>query len=186
MADLVIAFAVDPFINVLPFYCAGHFIGFFPVPPCTLTMPDYYKHKKPGDVWYSRPFHSSPGGYKMCLAVTAYGTGAGRGTHITVGVYLMKGEQDDYLAWPFQAAITVKLLNQKNSHEDSAEDVEGVIQFDKAGISSERVRHGDRAKHGWGNHTFVTHSEAEATTDTTQYLVNDILTFSVVDVVLLK
>ena len=121
----------------------------------------------------------------MCLAVTAFGTGTGRGCHVTVGVYLMKGEQDDHLAWPFRAAITVQLLNQKE--KESTEDVEAVIKFDKeAGVSTERVRYGERAKQGWGNHTFVSHSQAEAVTDTIQYIVDDSLTLRVAEIVMLK
>ena len=82
------------------------------LPPCELVMTEYSKHKRDGDIWYSPPFYTGPGGYKMCLMVFANGYGDGAGTHLSVYVYLMKGEHDDKLTWPFRGDITIQLVNQ--------------------------------------------------------------------------
>ena len=37
----------------------------------------------------------------------------GPGTHVSVWVFLMRGEYDDCLMWPFSADITVQLVSQK-------------------------------------------------------------------------
>ena len=81
--------------------------------PANLTMTSFEQHKLNDDHWVSQPFYTHSQGYKMCLRVTANGQGSGRGTHITVAVYLMKGEFDDQLEWPFRGDITIQLLNQQ-------------------------------------------------------------------------
>ena len=80
--------------------------------PVELTMKDFEGHQLRDDEWISSPFFTHDHGYKMCLRVTANGQGSGKGTHITVGVYLMNGEYDDQLVWPFRGDITIQLLNQ--------------------------------------------------------------------------
>ena len=37
----------------------------------------------------------------------------GKGTHITITVYLMKGENDNQLQWPFELDVTFGILNWK-------------------------------------------------------------------------
>ena len=89
-----------------------------PVRPTTLTMMNFEQHKLSNDDWVSQPFYTHSQGYKMCLRVTANGQDSGKGTHITVAVYLMKGEFDDQLEWPFWGDITIQLLNQQEDGED--------------------------------------------------------------------
>ena len=71
-----------------------------------LVMNNFEEHKLSNDQWVSQPFYTHEQGYKMCLKVTANGQGSGKGSHITVVVYLMKGEYDDQLEWPFKADVT--------------------------------------------------------------------------------
>ena len=61
---------------------------------------------------YSAPFYTSRHGYKLCMRVYLNGDGAGRGTHISLFVYLMKGDFDPLLPWPFRQTITLVLLSQ--------------------------------------------------------------------------
>ena len=42
------------------------------------------------DRWYSPPFYTGPGGYKMCIRVVTHGVGSGAGSHVSVTVYLMR------------------------------------------------------------------------------------------------
>ena len=71
------------------------------LPPVRLTMTNYEKRKKSSDQWYSPPFYTHPQGYKMCLRVYVNGSGGHKGTHVSLYAYLMRGEFDDYLKWPF-------------------------------------------------------------------------------------
>ena len=71
-------------------------------PPIIIIMPHFSQHKRDDDVWYSQPFYSRPGGYKLRLCVIPNGVGSGKGTHVAVYVYLMKGENDHQLQWPFK------------------------------------------------------------------------------------
>ena len=78
----------------------------------------------------------------MCLNVDANGRGDGEGTHVSVFAYLMRGEFDDHLKWPFQGQVTVAIQNQL---EDSNH-ITTTIGFtdDKTG----RVTAGERAPIG--------------------------------------
>ena len=81
--------------------------------PVNLVMPDFERHQLSDDEWKSEPFYTHKDGYRMCLGVTANGQGSGKGSHVSVQVYLMNGEFDDELEWPFKGDITIQLLNQK-------------------------------------------------------------------------
>ena len=52
----------------------------------------------------------------MCVGVAAQGVPTTRsetkGSHLAISVYLMKGEYDDSLKWPFRGEVTIQLLNQ--------------------------------------------------------------------------
>ena len=75
------------------------------------TMSEFSKHKVPGDEWYSPPFYTHPQGYKFSVIVWANGRGSGEGTHVSVGVRMMKGEYDDSLTFPFRGVFTVEIIN---------------------------------------------------------------------------
>ena len=38
-------------------------------------------------------------------------------THVSVYVYLMKGEYDSRLVWPFRGDITIQLVNHNNDQD---------------------------------------------------------------------
>ena len=54
----------------------------------------------------------------MCLRIDANGWGIGRGTHVSVSVFMMKGEFDSHLQWPFKGEVTVQLVNQREGGEN--------------------------------------------------------------------
>ena len=70
-------------------------------------MTYFEEFRKDSDMWYSPHFYTHPCGYKMCLSIDANGIGCGEGTHLSVFVYLMRGEFDDQLKWPFRGSVTV-------------------------------------------------------------------------------
>ena len=81
------------------------------------TISEFSKHKTAADRWYSAPFYTHPQGYKFSVIVRANGGGSGEGTHVSVGVQMMKGEYDDSLTFPFRGAFTVEIINwQEDRH----------------------------------------------------------------------
>ncbi len=51
--------------------------------PVDLVMPNFERHRKDNDWWYSDSFYTHPQGYRMCLAVYAGGSNDARGTHVS-------------------------------------------------------------------------------------------------------
>ena len=92
------------------------------IAPVDLIMPNFSNKMERHDKWFSDPFYTFEGGYKMCLEVDAagYGDVSGnddeKGTHLFISLHLMKGSYDDDLEksghWPMRGAFTVELLNQ--------------------------------------------------------------------------
>ena len=105
-------------------------------------MMNFSTHKKSNEIWYSPPFYTSTNGYKLQMEVHANGFGDGKGTHVSLSVCLMKGENDQYLQWPFKGDISIQMLNwrEDNQHE------EAIISFnDNADIKSRsKVIEGER------------------------------------------
>ena len=123
--------------------------------PFEFTMTEFEKHKKAGDEWYSPPFYTHTHGYRMCIRVDANGWKEGMKTHLSAYSYLMQGDFDNDLPWPFQGVITVQLLNQL---EDSKHCVHN-FNFNETTLSStiSRVMSGKRAVKGCGNAKFIPH-----------------------------
>ena len=150
-----------------------------PVPPVTMVMRRFISWKMRGLTWNSPSFCSHIGGYKMCLRVDANGDGSGADTHMSVFVYLMRGEYDDNLVWPFRGDVTFHLVN-RNVDEGH---VEGTIPF-YVSISDEvagRVMEGERAPCGWGLDQFISHS-ALGYGRNTEFFDKDALEFRVTSV----
>ena len=89
--------------------------------PVIPVMPAFTEKMKNKEIWYSNPFFVFKKGYKMCLRVDAAGYGAGKGTHVSVYLQLMKGQHDDKLEksghYPLRGKFTIELLNQFTNHD---------------------------------------------------------------------
>jgi len=108
--------------------------------------------------------------------VDANGCGDGKGTHVSVFAYLMQGEFDDHLKWPFQGHVTVAMLNQLEVSNHTTK----TIPFTDA-LESSRVTEGERAPGGWGYPTFIAHTELNYNlTKNCQYLKYDCLHFRII------
>ena len=144
------------------------------VPPPDIVMTDFEEHKKAGDCWFSPPFYSHIGGYKISLHVYANGCGNGKATHVSVFYCLNRGEYDDQLKWPFCGGITIQLLNQSSDegHWEEAVCFDDTLRDRRAGrvVGQERTI-------GWGYHTFIAHTELN--TENKEYLKNDCLKFRI-------
>ena len=116
----------------------------------------------------------------MCLNVDPKGSEEGAGTHVSVYVYLMRGEYDDRLVWPFRGAITIQLLNQISDQEHYKDT---VCFDDEAGSSSHRVISRVRASESCGEPEFIRHTKVEAITPTIRYIKDKCMKLRVVNVV---
>jgi TNF receptor-associated factor 4 len=144
--------------------------------PVKYIFTEYHHRMTANILIYSPPFYTSPGGYKMCFKVYANGQNSGRGTHVTVGAYLMTGENDDYLPWPFTGKLTVELLNQLEDKNHHCKD----IVFLSSCKSSQRVVNEERSSLGWGIPEYISHSSLGLNTaKNCQYLKNDRLHFKI-------
>ena len=121
---------------------------------CVFKMPEYHQHKFSKQAWYSPPFYTHPGGYKICIRVDANGNGEGKNTHVSVYVYLMRGRNDDNLPWPFTEQVNIILLNQledENHHTCT-------ISFPPDNIASKRIVNDDRGG-ALGRSKFISHDQ---------------------------
>ena len=126
--------------------------------PFSFTMPDFEQKKSSNSSWYSPLFYTHPRGYKMCLRVDANGSGNGKNSHVSVFLYMMRGEYDESLQWPFQGDIAVQLLNQVGDGEHHTKVIpvtDSVVDINKY---FKRVVSDERSNHGWGLQTFIYHS----------------------------
>ena len=131
-------------------------------------LPGYASKKEKNEIFYSTPFYTHPGGYKMCIMVYANGNGDGGGTHVSVFTKLLEGRYDNQLHWPFLGTATYELLNQLG--DDNHQRI--VINF----AASSDMRVGSSR----GCAIFTPHSSLGHNLATnTQYLLDDTLYFRV-------
>ena len=125
-----------------------------PVPPWVVKMEGFQEKKESDEKWFSHPVYSHFRGYKMCLKVYANGDIDGKGTHVSVFVSLMRGDNDDNLKWPFKGTIKVSLLNQLEDGQHVTRELwspDDDVPEDTSG----RVTKRDRADSGWGRSLFI-------------------------------
>ena len=92
-------------------------------PPWVVKITGFQEKKERNEEWYSDPVYSHFGGYKMCLYVDANGYASGKGPHVSVHAYLMRGDNDANLKWPFKGTIKVSLLNQLEDGQHLTEEL---------------------------------------------------------------
>ena len=128
----------------------------------TFKLTEYADKVLHSATFYSKPFYTSPCGYRMCVRVDPGGIIDGAGTHVSVYSMLVEGLHDRDLKWPFVGSVTVELLNQlaDNDHHSMA------IPFKR----TDNVRVGSSL----GYHTFIPHSKLSCSRNT-QYLVKNSL-----------
>ncbi len=133
----------------------------------TFRIKNYKVLELEGKYFYSPPFLTSASGYKMCIRVDT-----GKGTHVSVYAYLMKGDNDDSLSWPFTGRVTFELLNQledDNHHKETT-------TFAADSVSSQRVVDRERGGKGRARTKFISHADLDYNVDKkTQYLKGDTL-----------
>ena len=149
--------------------------GFIPI-PVTLTLDKFSERKANNESWFSPPFFTHLGGYKMCLAVHPNGfTDTAKGRFVSIYLHMLNGEHDEKLTWPFQGAvITVLIVNQRNKLTNMVLETHGHARkmFYVTGKAwanvCQRVNH-DSYGPGRGEPEFISHSNVG------RYLNNDTL-----------
>ena len=139
------------------------------------AVPSFHSMKEKDLHFYSSPIYTHRGGYKFCSYVCPNGTGRGKGTHVSVYCFLMRGEHDDALPWPVEAGVVLEMLNWRENKNHKRYT---VLLSHRAGS---RVSIDGRAKYGMRKSTFAAHSSLSYNaTANTQYLNEDCLLFKVV------
>ena len=119
------------------------------VAPIQIIMTRFNQHQRHYNDWWSDPFYTHPHGYKMCLNVSANGYDNGEGTHVSVYVFLMRGDFDDRLTWPCRGDIIIQLLNQLG-------DVNHYVYA--LTLTADRVA-SETGDYGYGEPQFIAHNE---------------------------
>ena len=83
-----------------------------PVPPFYFSLSNFKHYQSNELTFYSEPFYSHPGGYKMRVQIHPNGKGDARGAYVSLYVAIVRGEFDDQLHWPFDGSVTVEAYNR--------------------------------------------------------------------------
>ena len=143
--------------------------------PVYRTVREFNQLKSANAEHYSDPFYTIQGGYKLTLNIYPNGNGPGTGSHVSVFICLMKGENDQNLPFPFSGIFTIQLLNWKqNAHH-----IEHTQTFDEDTPQkcTERVTTGEVAL-GWGKLQYLSHDELEESNDK-EYINQDMVCFKI-------
>ena len=124
-------------------------------PPLFFAIDNFEHLKSTGQRWFSDPFYSHTGGYKMVIRACPNGIHDGAGTHMSLSVCLQRGEFDDQLQWPFNGEVTVEAFNRSLNQWSRRV----VIKLnDKCGndVASKPPMFRNV---GWGYHKYLSHEE---------------------------
>ena len=96
--------------------------------------------------------------------------------YLSVFAYLMVGQYDSWLQWPFKGSITIQLLNQARDEYHQAV----VVEFKNAPEKAcERVMCGYKSTCGFGKAKFIRLEDLDYNKKDTNYLKEDCLYFRV-------
>lgn len=122
------------------------------VTPVYRTVEGFEEKMKNNEVVITEPFYTTRQGYKMTLDVYPNGCDIDKGSYVSVFFSLMKGDNDNMLAFPFTGNVIVQLLNWSEDNDH----VECIIQFDESTPLANRQRVTDKeANGGWGTSRFL-------------------------------
>ena len=79
--------------------------------------------------------------------------GNGKGSHVSLGIVIIRGEYDDKLKWPFRGVITLQLLN----YQSQSWTYETIVKFD--GSSPEAYSRPVNSLGSPGRAVFISHTD---------------------------
>ena len=145
-------------------------------------IPNFHDMKEANAVWTSLPFSSHEMGYKFHLKVHPNGYRSAQGSHVTVVVYLMKGEYDNYLGWPFEGDVVLEFLNWRADKDHLLTTIKFNRFYDPNDNCTSHVTIEECAPNRLGNFKLISHSLLYNPDTNTEYLQDDCLRLRVVDV----
>lgn len=141
--------------------------------PFIFKMTKFHSRKMNNEIFFSQPFYTNRGGYRLCIKVYPNGKDGGLETHISVYVFILKGKYDHKLPWPFHGCVTCTMLNQL---EDRNHLEKNLIELEDAEKYPEYLKVGKTL----GFHQFATNEELILNpTNNTQYLLDDTVYFKI-------
>ncbi|MCG8623748.1 MAG: hypothetical protein MJE68_17360 [Proteobacteria bacterium] len=99
------------------------------VPPLAFRIFDFPDKRKYDAVIFTPPFLTHNRGYTMCLKIHCNGDDRGKGKWLSIYAYILRGEYDDYLPWPFCGSITVEIRNLVRNNSRHNHDIVKTIRF---------------------------------------------------------
>ena len=124
----------------------------YTLPAFDLSIDRFSQRRQDNESWWSPPLYSHDGGYKLSIQVYPAGNLDGYLTFVSVYAVMMKGENDDYLRWPFSGRIQLTMLNRWKNPTG----IKSTINMGRScGIECrQRVKNG-MFNEGYGIHKFV-------------------------------
>ena len=142
--------------------------------PVVFTITDFLERKQADEEWRSPPYYTHSEGYKLQVNVFANGNETGKGTHMSIYVWLMRGEYDNGLEWPFEGAFVFELINWREDKEHFLKTFHLNRLTDLDYKKTSRVVDGEIATTGYGDHQFICQANLNYNPDkNTEYLCND-------------
>lgn len=133
----------------------------------TFNLTDYEVKKRADKESRSFSFYSGARGYRVAIEVYANGYNEGKGSHLSVYAYILKGKHDAELKWPFVGKISITLLNQLENRNHFAKTI--VIEAERNVL----------AKDNWGYPKFISNAKLmHDPVKNIQYLKDNTLYFS--------
>lgn len=128
------------------------------VPPLYFTMVNVNFYQKHGYSYFSEPFYSHPGGYKLYVKVSFLDSNDS--WSMALHLFILRGEFDDQLQWPFDGEITIQLYNRTKG--DWSREYYIALNEKECGVDVVKRRVNQLASMGWGNPNFLPCSEVKA------------------------
>ena len=143
--------------------------------PVVVMMNDFRKRKMEDERWYSPVLVTHKDGYRIRLRLDVNGWSGG--DSIAMVVSLVRGENDEQLAWPFEGVISVQVLNQL---KDCAHSKTKKFVFYGGGYECQQVTEDTQPEFGCWCDRFISHKSLKYnSTKQCQYLKNDCIFFLV-------
>lgn len=143
------------------------------------SMDNFNSHLNEKTYYISPSFYTHQKGYKMCIRVYPNGYDACEGTHLCAVTFLMIGDHDDELQFPFRGSITLQILNQISNGKEG--NYERIFEYnDKTeDIMCKRVPESEEMNSGLAIYNFIPLSELQ----NAKYIKEDYLKFRVTKIV---
>ena len=139
-----------------------------PVPPFYFLVRNVDQFQRYWCRHASDLFFSHPGGYKMYVEICPNWQDVQQATHLSLLVYICRGEFDDQLQWPFSGKITVQTYNRTTEQWLNEHTI--VMNERKCGLNYVKRKVDLLSELGWGYFYFLPFSELKDYTKDTNII----------------